>query len=414
MSKTAYDPFNVFQAATDPTFPTPKSGDVYRNTSTGALRIYLSGAWTDLPYPITVSGIAPSSPAQGAVWVDTSSPGFDVTAYQLSGRNSVHNGAMRVSQRGTTGAGSTNATTGMNGMDRWMAYRNGFVAGLTWTQIAASLPVGFGNSLRVQRDNANAATGALHVCQTYENEGSARYQSKPVVLSFWAKCGANFSAASSFLTATLVSGTGTEVTAVTTAGPAFVTGNVAEISTNVILTTSWQRFVISDAGLASGLTQVAIDFGYVPVGTASTNDWFEVTGVQLEEGLVVTPFESRPYALELILCQRSYWRIIVDGSAQKWLGAGQWTATTGAAASISFPVKMRAKPTMAVSGVTSFLATGPSGSGIASTAMTQSASSHEALSVVTATVASGGTAGNACFLATNATNGTWIDFSAEI
>ena len=63
------------------------------------------------------------------------------------------------------------------------------------------------------------------------------------------------------------------------------------------------------------LTQNMISFGfnllftlYVPVGTAvgSINSTFRVSNVQLEEGSVATPFEQRPYGLELSLCQRYY------------------------------------------------------------------------------------------------------------
>jgi hypothetical protein len=415
MSKTSYDPFNVFQAAADPSFPTPKSGDVYRNTATGALRIYLSGAWTDLPYPITVSSTAPSSPAQGAVWVDTSSPGLDPTVTQLAARNTLHNGAMRVCQRGTTGSGSTNATTALSGLDRWMTFRTTFAAGLTWTQTSASLPTGFTNGMRIQRIAANAATNPCWATQTYENESSSKFQGKYITVSFWAKAGANYSNASSAMSCALVSGQGTEVSAVTTTGPAFVTTSTVEMNNAVTLTTSWQRFVMTTAAaLSTSVTQIALSFGFTPVGTAGVDDWFEVTGVQLEEGQTVTPFENAIYALELQTCKRYYWRIINDVAAQKWLGAGQVTSATGGAVAIPFSTTMRAKPTMAVSSSTAFLVTNATGSGTATTAMTLSASSHDQLAMVTGTVASGLVAGNACLITTTSTLGVWIDFSAEI
>lgn len=417
MSKQAYDPFNLFQAATDPTFPTPKNGDVYRNTSTGALRIYNSttASWQDLPSPVTVGTAAPASPAQGAVWVDTTSPGADPTQYQLSNRNKIHNGGMRISQRGTTGAGSTAATTsGFNGMDRWLAYRAAFATGLTWTQISASEPTGLAYSLRVQRDSGNAGTGACWITQTFENEASTPFQAAPVVLSFWAKAGANFSAASSALTVNLVSGTGTEATAMTTSGPAFTTGNVAEINTTVTLTTSWQRFVLYDTALASGLTQIAVAFGFTPVGTASTNDWFEITGVQLEIGTALTPFEMRPLQQDLAVCQRYYYRWITD-QTQSFPGTGVCRSTTSITAQIKFPTTMRATPTgFAVSSTAANWSVYAAATTAANAVPANSSANNSPNEgVVTMSVASGLTAGQGCLLlATNAAN--FLAFSAEI
>jgi len=418
MSKQAYDPFNVFQAATDPTFPTPKNGDVYRNTSTGALRIYNSttASWQDLPYPVTVGTAAPASPAQGAVWVDTTSPGADPTQYQLSNRNKIHNGGMRVAQRGTSGAGSTAATTaGFSGIDRWMAYRAAFATGLTWSQQSASLPSGFANSLRVQRDNANATTGACWVTQTFENEASTPFQGQPVVLSFWAKAGANFSAASSALNVNLVSGTGTEATAVTTSGPAFTTGSANEINTTVTLTTSWQRFVLTDTALTSGLTQIAVSFGFTPVGTASTNDWFEITGVQLEIGTALTPYEARPIQQDVALCQRYYYRITGQSSTGSPIGVGLASATTTAIINCKFPVLMRAVPTLAVSGNSGVVASNGVGSAVTTTGVALNASFQSPDAVlINFTAASGFTANQPSlgWVVSGTTN--WMGFSAEI
>ena len=45
------------------------------------------------------------------------------------------------------------------------------------------------------------------------------------------------------------------------------------------------------------------------IGAINTTDNVIITGIQLEEGEVATPFEHRPYGLELSLCQRYYEKI---------------------------------------------------------------------------------------------------------
>jgi hypothetical protein len=65
-------------------------------------------------------------------------------------------------------------------------------------------------------------------------------------------------------------------------------------------------------------------------GLDSTNNDFYLTGVQLEKGSVATPFEHRPYAEELALCQRyyekSYLHSVVPGTVTP-TGRIFWTST---------------------------------------------------------------------------------------
>ena len=51
---------------------------------------------------------------------------------------------------------------------------------------------------------------------------------------------------------------------------------------------------------------MCLRFSYTPVGTAGNADHFDVTGVQLELGNVATPFEVRPFSVELATCMRYY------------------------------------------------------------------------------------------------------------
>jgi hypothetical protein len=86
--------------------------------------------------------------------------------------------------------------------------------------------------------------------------------------------------------------------------------------------------------------------GPVNEGVASIS----VTGVQFEAGSVATPFERRPIAVELALCQRYYYQYVgtageVGDASQEWMYPlnrdDTYRRTT-----IRHPVTMRAKPTV--------------------------------------------------------------------
>lgn len=63
------------QAAGTPT----SDGDLWADTSSSKLKIWQSGAWVSLSTtPITVSAVAPASPAAGDMWVDTATPAYGV------------------------------------------------------------------------------------------------------------------------------------------------------------------------------------------------------------------------------------------------------------------------------------------------------------------------------------------------
>lgn len=68
------------------------------------------------------------------------------------------------------------------------------------------------------------------------------------------------------------------------------------------------------------------------------------TNVQIELGSIPTPFERRPVGQELALCQRYYWR----GLPAAALNFPSYTTGSVMAFIVSFPVFMRAVPTVAV------------------------------------------------------------------
>ena len=272
---------------------------------------------------------------QTAVWDGTQ---WTVLAPIAGGRNVVINGGMDVWQRGTT---STSTADGYLVADRWYAYKS--AGNTTLSRQTASLD-NFTYSLRFQRVSGATEVGVKALAYMLENTTTARLVNKTITLSFWAKSGANYSAASSSLSWTLVTGTGsTDVNFLSTG----YTGQANTGSGSVTLTTSWQRFSVS-ISVPSGKTQMGFYFSYTPVGTAGANDWFEVTGVQLEAGAVATPFEFEDAQVTLAKCQR-YYCLHPLVSTDMSVASGVLMMTT-----ICHPVTMRAAPTITQTGSTIF------------------------------------------------------------
>jgi hypothetical protein len=73
---------------------------------------------------------------------------------------------------------------------------------------------------------------------------------------------------------------------------------------------------------------------------ASTNNYWQITGVQLEVGDTATPFEFKSYAQDLLECQRYFWKGYVAAGGV-FVGAGGSVPIIG----WGFPTTMRTAPT---------------------------------------------------------------------
>jgi hypothetical protein len=71
---------------------------------------------------------------------------------------------------------------------------------------------------------------------------------------------------------------------------------------------------------------------------STSGNYVAFTGVQLEKGSVATPFEVRPYAVELQLCQRYYYATAYPPTASG-NGNGGYSGIAGAANNIMTPIK---------------------------------------------------------------------------
>ena len=91
------------------------------------------------------------------------------------------------------------------------------------------------------------------------------------------------------------------------------------------------------------------------IGTTSSTPWIttvgnyvEFTGLQLEKGTIATPFEFRPYAIELQLCQRYYEILLSQSGYNNNYYTSHYASAAGAGASALFAYKVtkRASPTV--------------------------------------------------------------------
>jgi hypothetical protein len=259
------------------------------------------------------------------------------TVQYLKPWNQVLNSNMSCWQRGTSF--TVSGAVGY-GADRWYYYvtANGTISRQT-TIDTTNLPF-IQYCQRFQRTAGNTGTGLNQLSQSFESVNSISYAGKIVTLSFYARAGANFSAASSNLACGLISGTGTDQNVQTG-----FTGSAYILSQNATLTTTWQRFSYTGTVPASS-TQLGLIFGYSGVGTAGANDYFEITGVQLEQGSVANTYQPNQatYQGELAACQRYYFRS-TPGSANNIIANPVTTsATTATIVGLRLPVTMRTAP----------------------------------------------------------------------
>jgi hypothetical protein len=257
--------------------------------------------------------------------------------------NPVINGGFDIWQRGTSSAVTSSSYTYF-GTDRWQTYR-GSTGGTISRQVTGdttNLP-NIQYCMRVQRDSGTTSTSFFQPVNNFESINSIPFAGKTVTYSFYARAGANYSAASNALSGFLITGTGTDQNA-----NFGYTGGATQILVSATLTTTWQRFT-GTATLPATTTQIGVGFSFTPTGTAGANDYFEVTGVQVDLGTytaTTAPTFRRNGATiqgELAACQRYYYRNTA-GLAYAIFSTGFCTGTTAASFGIQFPVTMRIAP----------------------------------------------------------------------
>jgi hypothetical protein len=266
----------------------------------------------------------------------STSTGLRYQPNQAAGRNIVINGGFDVWQRNTSIAGGSNTT--FFTADRWNAYRG--VTGSTFSRQVTADTSNLPNiqyCVRVQRDSGNTNAGGILLNTTIETINSIPFAGQTVTMSFWARRGANYSGSGNVLEAQLRSGTGTDQNDISG-----FTDAAGVVTTYPALTTTWVRYTATGT-VASNVTELAIRFNFTPTGTAGANDYFEVTGVQLELGSVATAFTRTGGTIqgELAACQRYYYRDTAVLAYSRF-GNGSAASTTSAQIDVRFPVQLRA------------------------------------------------------------------------
>lgn len=274
-------------------------------------------------------------------------------------RNRIINGDMRIAQRGTTGT-VTSAGVPYLSLDRWFIDTNVSAGGISMLRYAlsavtdAATCAGLQHYMRIQGTGTQTyswviPTQSIEGLNVADLNWGTQYGSY-VTLSLWLR--SNLAAGSQIGVAIRNAGNTCFVANVTITQPA-----------------QWQYYTIVvpppptgstwDATTSTGI-RVCIGLA-IPSGTATANVWnqtnnlttsasanpytnstnyVDFTGVQLEKGAAATPFEFRPYAIELQLCQRYYQRFTSDNNFSSF-GPLVATAATSSWLFVSFPVKMR-------------------------------------------------------------------------
>jgi hypothetical protein len=260
---------------------------------------------------------------------------YDIAAAPAAGKNATINGGMDIWQRGTSislaaGTSAANSFT----TDRWFLPTGTNQASTVSRQSvndSTNLP-NIQYCARVQRNSGQTGTAAMALNYNFETANSIPFAGKTITVSFYARAGANYSPTSSILASQLYTGTGTDQN-IQVGG---FTGQTLAVNQNNTLTTTWQRFTYTYA-VPSTVTQFAYIFLWTPTGTAGANDYFELTGVQMEAATAATAFSRNGSNIgaELEACQRYFETVQADTTT------GVYYSTTAAYCFSKFNVEKR-------------------------------------------------------------------------
>ena len=259
--------------------------------------------------------------------------------------NILLNGTMEVDQRNEGASVALAAMSGTSnyGVDRWAAWLSSITNTASTQRRVASSLAQFPYCLRVGRNSGQTGTGKINLAQVLKSSNSAQCQGKTVQISFWARKGADYSSASNALNFTLATGTGTDQTLASFAAGTW-TGYSASSPVAATLTTSWQRFssTLFSVGIGSSATQLGVLFDYTPSGTAGAADYFEITGIKLENGDCATDYLFEEDTDTIRKCQHYWEKSTGPGVLVTTQDFGSMAYMTGSTQSSNAPVAISA------------------------------------------------------------------------
>jgi hypothetical protein len=323
--------------------------------------------------------------------------------------NPILNSAFQIAQRGTSVSVAASTFPAAYTLDRWALATGANQASTVSRQLTndtTNLP-SIQYCARVQRNSGQTGTSAPTFDQSIETINSIPFVGKQVTMSFYARKGANYSPASSLIGAQLLSGTGTDQNVGTATGLATV------VSSTPTLTTTWQRFTLTGT-VAISATQLFVRFTTSPIGTAGADDFFEVTGVQIDIGSLALPFRTNgaTFQEELAACQRYYYRP-TNTVNYSLFGVGFAGSTSDLSIQINLPVTMRIKPASLETSAMSSFYFQSSSAGNTPTSVTLSGSTTPFVALVTVNK-SGSFSGGFCYGLFNYESTGFLGFSAEL
>lgn len=236
-------------------------------------------------------------------------------------KNRIINGAMMISQRGTSFSGTSSIYT----LDRWKWQ---IPTGGGVTQITSTIS-GFAYSWKYISTGSNSY---MQMGQQIEYSNFYDCAGQTVTISFWAKANNTNSGSTALI------GRMRYLTSVD--GACIFAGINTDTSITISTTATKYTFTYSVPSNAQSLSCEFV------LNSNVSGDGFEITGVQLEKGTTATSFDYRPYGTELSLCQRYFWKTNQNNVAQTGCLNGTFRNSTTVDAVTQFPVTMRASPTV--------------------------------------------------------------------
>lgn len=344
------------------------------------------------------------------------------TQNALGVRNLIINGDMRIDQRNA--GSSVTITSALYTLDRWQATQS--VSSKYSVQQVTDAPTGATNSLKATSLSAYTvgASESFVIRQQIEGNNIAHLDwgssnAKTVTLSFWVK-----SSLTGTFGAIIKSNAG---------------GRTYPVTYDIDSANTWEQKSITIPGDTTGswLTtngvgiQVVFNIGTGASLSGTTNTWsstnynsatgatsllatngatLQLSLIQLEVGDTATPFEHRPYDMELARCQRYFQKVSggINGGPYQIMSILTYEASHTAWGTVPLRVSMRSQPTITYSG--SFT----TNYGTAGTAISDTNQVGGDVAVIGWTGGSGGVVGYSTYYRANNSTSAFISFSSEL